>query len=85
MPYIKQERRDEFDSKLGYLSWEIKTIGELNYMITMLCKNFIAQEGESYTTYNSVMGVLSCSQSEIYRRLIAEYEDKKIIENGDVF
>ena len=30
------------------------------------------------------MGVLSCVGAEFYRRVIAPYEDKKIIQNGDV-
>jgi broad-specificity NMP kinase len=34
---------------------------------------------------NDVRGVLRCAQLEMYRRLIATYEDKKIKENGDVY
>jgi broad-specificity NMP kinase len=41
--------------------------------------------GFNYTNVNSVMGVLSCVSAELYRRLAAPYEDRKIKENGDVY
>jgi hypothetical protein len=85
MPYIKKYKRDDLNDYLDILGHNIETEGELNYAITMLCKKFIEKQGESYSTYNTVVGVLSCAQMELYRRMIAEYENKKIRENGDVF
>ena len=38
----------------------------------------------SYQTYNDIVGVLDCAKMEIYRRLVAKYEDAKVEENGDV-
>jgi hypothetical protein len=85
MPYISKEARknvknltDEIDKTM------IHSPGDLNYLITMLCKKYFLQEKESYTTHNSIIGVLESAKLEWYRQRTAPYEDKKIKENGDV-
>ena len=99
MPYIEKNKRDviAFQSDYGpvaeYLGTnellvhtiEIEKPGELNYAITMLCKDYLDNAGHSYTMYNEVIGVLECAKLELYRRLAAPYEDEKIKENGDVY
>lgn len=80
MPYIKKERRDLLD-----LKFDPKTAGELNYVITNQLVNYIFLHGESYQSYNDIMGALEGAKMEIYRRQIAEYEDVKARENGDVY
>jgi hypothetical protein len=80
MPYIKQDDRvrmlnDPFDAK---------TAGDLNYIFTMLIKNYMVRKGENYQNYNDAIGALEGCKLELYRRMISEYEDKKIIENGDL-
>ena len=86
MPYIKQIDRDKFD--LNLLNMEIcnhiQTPGELNYIITNICKFYIKRNGENYQHYNDIMGALEGVKMELYRRQISVYEDSKIIENGDV-
>jgi hypothetical protein len=77
MPYIKQERRH------GWTPPE--NVGELNYALSQEIKSYLTRKGQSYGTFNDVVGVLECLKLEIYRRLVAPYEDTKIIENGDVF
>jgi len=85
MPYIKQEDRNRLHTReMLELSAEIKTPGELNYVITKLCHFYAVNKGESYATYNEVIGVLECAKLEYYRRPVAIYEDKKILENGDI-
>jgi hypothetical protein len=37
-----------------------------------------------YSTANNLMGVLECVKAEFYRRQVANLEDRKIIENGDI-
>ena len=49
-------------------------------MIADLLKHY----GLNYANANKLMGVLECSKLELYRRLIAPYEDTKVNENGDV-
>lgn len=59
--------------------------GQLNYKITQEIWEYIRDMGQSYTTYNDVIGVLECAKLELYRRMIGPYEDKKKEENGDVY
>lgn len=60
--------------------------GELNYVISTLCDEYLARKGGiTYTNLNEVLGVMTCAQLEIYRRLAAPYEDQKRSDNGDVF
>ena len=89
MPYIKKEDREKFNQDFEGMSLDgvaemIGTEGELNYVITVICHGYIKKHGKSYGTLNAVHGVLSCCDSELYRRVTAPYEDEKIKENGDV-
>lgn len=77
MPYIKQKRRSEIFLAISS--------GELNYMFTLLIISYLQMNGESYQTYNDIIGALEAAKLELYRRKIAPYEDKKIQENGDVY
>jgi len=89
MPYIAQDGRDRLDTAARPLLDELRkhtpTEGELNYLVCTLVKEYLRSHGESYSTYNAAIGALECAQLEIYRRLAAPYEDKKIELNGDVF
>lgn len=80
MPYIKKEDRIKLNK-----SNISNNPGELNFQITMLINSYLKRKGVSYTNLNEVIGVLECAKLEIYRRLTAKYEDKKISENGDVY
>jgi len=60
-------------------------VGELNYCITMLCLDYLADKKLSYALLNEVMGVLSCARAEFYRRVVVPYEQAKCDENGDVY
>jgi hypothetical protein len=79
MPYIAQTARDRIANSGIPL-----TPGDLNYIITTLCIEYIGSS-PSYETYNSIIGVLECAKIEFYRRAVAVYEDKKLRENGDVY
>lgn len=50
-----------------------------------MIRDYIKTKGESYQTYNDIMGALEGAKLELYRRKIGIYEDKKIEENGDVY
>lgn len=86
MPYIKQEKRDEF-RKVGETGHnpETKTAGELNYELTLKCLKHLRVNGLSYQTINDIVGALEGAKLEFYRRVAAPYEDKKIVENGDCY
>jgi len=80
MPYIKQQRR-------MYLrdGDPPDTPGELNYTITRVILKYLDVLGESYSTYNDILGVLEAVKHELYRRQIIPYEDKARERNGDVY
>lgn len=83
MPYIKQEDRQKFDAAIDLV--EPKTAGELNYCVTRLVLGFLKRDKISYFTLNQVVGVLECAKQELYRRLVAPYEDVSATKNGDVY
>jgi len=81
MPYIKKEARDEI-----FLNGRFpETAGELNFVLTSFCINYLDQDELSYQKINDVIGALEGAKLEFYRRLATPYEDKKIKENGDVY
>jgi hypothetical protein len=85
MPYVNKESRarlSDFVTSMDKL--EIKSPGELNYLITLLAHRYLNQAPESYGTYNDAVGVLEAAKLELYRRHISQYENEKIKENGDV-
>lgn len=60
----------------------LKLAGILNYAMTRLCSGIIGDI--SYSKVAIITGVLENVKQEFYRRAAAPYEDKKIIQNGDV-
>lgn len=89
MPYIKQEDRQRISIPVkNILAPGVRTVGDLNYAITLLCHEFLTHlhddQKVGYADYNSVVGVLESAKLEFYRRMIVPYEDTKIQENGDV-
>jgi len=82
MPYIKQDRRKAMDSIVRKMEYcEVKADGDLNYMLYKYCKEMI---DPSYNNYKNFCGELRQCATEIERRILAPYEDKKRQENGDV-
>jgi len=81
MPYVDQEARNELNSSKR----SAKTVGELNYQITVLIDEYVASHGLSYQHINDVMGVLDSAGKEFYRRVAVPYEDRKCAQNGDVY
>ena len=97
MPYIKTEQRKQLYPKIQEIVDEIvivsdndkeKIWGVLNYVVTMIClftikRVFIKLKG--YSLLQRFIGLIECVKLEVYRRLVAPYEDGKAIENSDVF
>ena len=82
MPYVKQERRVELDFVVESIARaDVKADGDLNYILFKYCKYFVKP---SYNNFKNFCGELQQAATEIERRLLAPYEDAKIIENGDV-
>jgi len=81
MPYIGTKERHEID----WAERSPETPGELNYKLTQIILDYMDHKPKSYTLYNEVMGVLECCKQEFYRRPVADYENKKLDLNGDVY
>jgi hypothetical protein len=81
MPYIEQDRR----AALEYDGAGPASVGELNFIITRLLREYALRKGTIYQTHNDIIGVLECVKQEWYRRCTAPYEDFKMNENGDVY
>jgi hypothetical protein len=60
----------------------LKIAGVLNYCITRICSS--CSGDISYQKVAVITGVLENVKQEFYRRIASPYEDKKMIENGDV-
>ncbi len=89
MPYLTPEARDLLltgDNTLCLSA--IRTPGDLNYAMTQTVLAFvnaqIAGQGK-YAIYNAAIGALECCKLELYRRVVAEYENLKCKENGEIY
>jgi hypothetical protein len=80
MPYID----DKAKRQLNYHQNRAVTAGELNYIITLTCLDFLPEK-PSYSDFNTIIGALECAKLEMYRRMVVPYEDQKKHENGDVY
>ena len=82
MPYIKQERRPALDEIVDLMSASgVQANGDLNYILFAFCRQNVEP---GYNAYKNFCGELRQCATEIERRLLAPYEDKKKEENGDV-
>jgi hypothetical protein len=92
VPYIKQTQREVLVESIDGLIEDIhqagltekEIAGVLNYTISSLLKAMKPDSGWNYAACNNTIGVLECAKQEFYRRVISPYEDKKILENGDI-
>lgn len=88
MPYIKKELRLKLDVEIEKLINSVKSCGVenragvLNYSISKLINGLYDLK---YSEVNEAVGMLECAKLEYYRRVASPYEDKKIVENGDVY
>lgn len=90
MLYINQEARKKFDEEIDYLITLIRPEpgmiikdGEVNYIITRIIDGIYSNK--DYNHYNRALGVLEAVKQEYYRRKVAEYEDIKLEQSGDVY
>lgn len=79
MPYIDDRLREDLRFRAP------ETTGELNYTLADTVDRYLFRRGVNYKTLNDVIGVLECLKLEVYRRIAAPYEDRKLSENGEVF
>lgn len=86
MPYLENQRRIDLRELITKLEQAIAYFnfvpGDVNYIITKLCHAYIETKGECYQHYNDLIGALESAKLELYRKRVANYEEKKEEENG---
>ena len=94
MPYINENARLELDDCIDNMveclthgnnvsNEEFTTLlGEINYSFTRILTKSMGEV--SYSKIAMVTGVLENVKQEFYRRIASRYEDKKIVQNGDI-
>ena len=90
MPYLTEDARAKLDTHITalievLLEEGISIPGGLNYAICRVADGVTAAKGESYSLYNTFLGSVEAAKLEIYRRMVAPYENLKQKENGEVF
>lgn len=85
MPYVKSEDRDRIYKDPFIVPGNVHNAGELNYAVTVLCREYFKNNGGRYQQINDIVGALEGAKLELYRRVAAPYEDGKAAENGDVY
>lgn len=96
MPYITKDRRKRYDKAIDVLVGEVLDSydkddnsthyypGDLNYIVTRIVTSaYLKTQELNYRAASEMVGVFENAKLELYRRLVAPYEDKKIKENGD--
>lgn len=79
MPYIPKSEKNRVDEDNL-----ITNAGQFNYALNQVISIYIEQNKLNYQTMNDIIGAMECAKMELYRRMVAPYEDKKILQNGDV-
>jgi hypothetical protein len=98
MPYIKEDLRSQLDNCIDKLTDCINTpkglqghmdnnefltiLGDINYCFSRILSSLMNEP--SYPKIAMITGVLENIKQEFYRRVGEPYEDKKIVENGDI-
>lgn len=89
MPYIAPESRPAYDHEIELLISKLRTSlkkdGDVNYVISrIVAGTFKPDAGWSYETASDGTKAFEAAGTEFYRRVLAPYEDKGIVKNGDI-
>ena len=60
----------------------LNIVGDINYVFSRVISGLMGDR--SYPKIAMITGVLENIKQEYYRRVASVYEDKKIVENGDI-
>jgi len=84
MPYIKLEDRAHYDDEIGNLAaTAMSSPGHINYVISKFLHQCLPSQPK-YADLNAMIGVLECAKLELFRKVVAPYEDDRHAENGPV-
>jgi hypothetical protein len=82
--YISQTSREHIEPHLQSLSENIHTTGDLNYAVTRLSLRLLELQGIRYDNIAGIIGTLRLVADEMVRRLVVEFLDLRVEENGDL-
>lgn len=86
MPYLVEQEKEYFKELVDQIKRHaITKPGDLNYLIAELINQTCKDKSVNYTLFNGIIGALECNKQEVYRKIIAPYEDRKESENGKVW
>lgn len=85
MPYIKQEKRRDLENYLEEVGEQLEVKGELTYCIYKLGLEYLKRHELNYQNISDVCAAMRDSECEFRRRILDNYENSKIKENGDIF
>lgn len=80
VPYVSKDRRKWLDQ-----GGAPSNAGELTFCLTRVVQRYVRTKKLSYQTLAETLGALRGVELDVYRRVLAEYEEKKQLENGDVW
>jgi hypothetical protein len=81
MPYIEASARARIDA-----GGPPEGPGDLNYAVSRLVDDYLIRKGGiRYAHLNEVIGALECAKLELYRRVVAPYEEGKREQSGEVY
>lgn len=85
MPYIEPHLRGAIADQVGDTleAAEGWSAGEFAYALALIFRAYIGPK--SFTKMALLFGVVILSLFELYRRVVAPYEERKKEENGDVY
>lgn len=84
MPYITSKQKRTIEKPLSELSERVYDLGEFTYAVYYLALSLLRKRGVCYKHYAEILGALTATQHELYRREIGPYEEEKLEQNGDV-
>ena len=93
MPYIKEDRRDRLNFCIEEITHCLdggryntgsmeEILGDINYSFSRILASLMGEP--TYNNIAMITGVLENIKQEYYRRVASPYEDKKIVQNGDI-
>ena len=83
MPYIKNEKRIPYNKMIDLLP-EIKTKGDLEYIVFSVMKKFMKTRAFRYSTLHETVYAVQHCADEFRRRFLDKRENEARKTNGDI-
>ena len=79
MPYLTEKRKQYLDE-----GGPMQTKGDLTYIAFVAALTYLRDMGSNHDNISDTITALERAAHEVERRVLDPYEDKKILENGDI-